>query len=1128
VHGLGHDKKSCTDFVNILSSHDICFLYESWTNPKSSVSLNGFVTHHFYRKFQNRNARRSSGGLILYFKEHLKEGIEIIQNHHDTIIWLKLDKHFFKTDEDIFICGTYLWGENSPAYNIVNIDLFDSLENDISTYSSVGAVYIIGDFNSRVGSKSDFIVHDKINTVIDDLDYEPDCTPVRASIDKIHNSHGIKLLDLCKSSNIRILNGRIGDSNKYTYLSNNGTSVIDYVLCSEHNFSFISDFSIGSFNEWSDHAPLHLSLLCNNAHMSNDYLETKYKWKDSSINQFRSSIIARLPEFNYIVNNLNCNNRELVNNALNDFTKVLRSVTDPLFSKRCHVKSDYSFDDVFPVKHADWFDQECVNARNVYTEATRLFNSCKSDSNRIQLCESKKQYKHLIRKKKNAFKKQKMLELEKLKKNKPKDFWKYFKKKAHNFNSGISLEEFKNYFSNLSNDFFECENEDAEIFCENYDFNSKNESFPELDVPITINEVISAVKSLKRNKAYGSDCVLNEYLIESIDILAAHLCDLFNCILNSGCFPDMWSEGIIIPLYKKGNIKDVNNYRGITLVSCLAKLFTTIVNKRVEQFCNEHNIISDAQFGFRKGRSTVDAIFVLMSLVKKYLNENKRLYVIFVDMMKCFDSIYRNGMWLKLYNCGIQGKLLRIVRDMYTKVKSCVKLCSNFSDYFEYAVGLRQGEVMSPLLFSIFVEDLELFLQKDIDSGIALDDILLILLLFADDMAIIGKTPVEIQQHLDNLYTYCDTWGLKVNTSKTKIMVFRKRGGLLNSEHWNYNGQNIEVVNDFNYLGTVFNYTGTFNLNQEHLVGKALKAMNILLCKCKEFDLSPKVLCQLFDAFVGSILNYASEIWGYSKSKEIERIHLKFCKRLLNVKTNTCNASVYSELGRYPLYIQRYTRMIKYWLKIINTDNIILKTIYNQAVVDCYNGQVNWVSNIRKLLTDYGFAYVFDNVNNINVELFLSELKYRIVDTFKQETLSTIDNSSMLCLYKHVKTSHSYEQYLDILPRRYRFYFCRLRLSSLPLRIQTGRYSRNRIPREERSCLICNSSDIEDEYHFVCICHCYNNIRRKYLKKYYYVKPSVYKFVQLLNSNNKADLINLSKFVKEGLCIRNALTTENN
>ena len=167
--------------------------------------------------------------------------------------------------------------------------------------------------------------------------------------------------------------------------------------------------------------------------------------------------------------------------------------------------------------------------------------------------------------------------------------------------------------------------------------------------------------------------------------------------MNSGYYPEKWTEGIIVPLHKKGSKEDVNTYRGITLVSCLSKLFTTVLNNRIENICCENNTISDAQFGFRKGRSTTDAIFILHSLVKNYLFENKRLYIIFVDMMKCFHTIYRNALWLKIYKCGIQGKILRIVRDMYKKVKSCVKSLSSYSLYFLYAVGLRQWKIMPPL-----------------------------------------------------------------------------------------------------------------------------------------------------------------------------------------------------------------------------------------------------------------------------------------------------------------------------------------------------------------------------------------------------------------------------------------------
>ena len=177
-------------------------------------------------------------------------------------------------------------------------------------------------------------------------------------------------------------------------------------------------------------------------------------------------------------------------------------------------------------------------------------------------------------------------------------------------------------------------------------------------------------------------------------------------------------------------------------------------------------------------------------------------------------------------------------------------------------------------------------------------------------MVVFGKTPEELQVNIDRLYDYCNTWGLEVNINKTKTMVFRKRGELKNNERWIFNGQFLESVDNFNYLGTVFNYTGTFNLNQEYLSGKALKALNVLLNNCLKYKLKTSILCQLFDAFVGSILNYSSETRGFSKSKAIERIHLKFCKRILQVRTSTSTMAVYGELGRFPMYMYDIIRLL--------------------------------------------------------------------------------------------------------------------------------------------------------------------------------------------------------------------------
>ena len=709
-----------------------------------------------------------------------------------------------------------------------------------------------------------------------------------------------------------------------------------------------------------------------------------------------------------------------------------------------------------------------------------------------------------------------MAEIENLRHCKPKQFWAYFKRK-HDNKYDISAEEFFNYFSTLENDIFTCENDEAEEFRSQHDFSVDELFNDDLDKEITISEILSSAKKLKSGKAHGADCLLNEYFLESVDILAPYLCDLFNAILNSGYFPEQWTEGIIIPLHKEGDKKCVNNYRGITLLSCLSKIFTSVLNSRLETFCKVNDTISDAQFGFRKGRSTVDAMFALLSTVQNYLSNNKRLYVAFVDLKKCFDSIYRNALWLKLFRAGIQGKMLRIVKCMYEKVKSCVKSCNSFSDFFEYSVGLRQGEVISPILVSLFLEDLELYLQKRAESGLLIDDIVLILLLFADDMVILGKSPDELQYHLDLLHTYCNSWGLEVNTEKTKIMVFRNRGLLLRGENWTYNNQEIEVVDEFNYLGTIFKYTGSFSSNTEYIIGKALKALNVLLVNCKKLPLKPKILCQLFDSFVGSILLYASEIWGFSKSKEIERVHLKFCKRLLNVRLNTCTAGVYGELGRYPLYISQYVRIIKYWCKVLNTDNIIIQKLYEQGLRDFENGKVNWIASVKKLLNEYGFSYVFTGTTNLDLTNFPCIFKQRVIDCFIQEWYGNVNNSTVLEEYKYFKNGFEYEKYLDMLSSDLRFYISRFRLSAHSLRIQSGRFVRNAIPRNERYCLCCQTANIEDIFHFILVCPCYNELRERYINNYYYRRPSMYKLTELFKSSSLSILLNLSKYIKLAL-----------
>ena len=188
------------------------------------------------------------------------------------------------------------------------------------------------------------------------------------------------------------------------------------------------------------------------------------------------------------------------------------------------------------------------------------------------------------------------------------------------------------------------------------------------------------------------------------------LTQVFNVVLLSGHIPHVWLIGIIKPIYKnKGDINDPDNYRGITLLSCLGKLFTSIINERLTVFINSTQIMSEAQAGFRKGYSTTDQIFTLKCIVELFLCQGRRLVCTFVDYSKAFDSINRAMLWKKLILYGVSGKVRNVLLNMYKSIKSCVMNNGVQSEFFDSHVGLRQGEHLLPLLFPLFLNDMETF-----------------------------------------------------------------------------------------------------------------------------------------------------------------------------------------------------------------------------------------------------------------------------------------------------------------------------------------------------------------------------------------------------------------------------------
>lgn len=208
--------------------------------------------------------------------------------------------------------------------------------------------------------------------------------------------------------------------------------------------------------------------------------------------------------------------------------------------------------------------------------------------------------------------------------------------------------------------------------------------FNELNVPISESEIAKAIHQLSNGKSAGPDRLLNEFFIYGKPVLTPYLHTLFNTILNQGYFPEAWSVGEVIPLHKKGDKNNVDNYRGITLLSNLGKLFTRILNNRLTTWAETYSVYIEAQSGFREHMCTSDNIFVLHGLITHFLNNNKKLFCSFIDFSKAFDYVVRDILWFKLIQYGIRGKILDVIVSMYKNVKSKVKFDNELSEEFYF------------------------------------------------------------------------------------------------------------------------------------------------------------------------------------------------------------------------------------------------------------------------------------------------------------------------------------------------------------------------------------------------------------------------------------------------------------
>jgi hypothetical protein len=242
-------------------------------------------------------------------------------------------------------------------------------------------------------------------------------------------------------------------------------------------------------------------------------------------------------------------------------------------------------------------------------------------------------------------------------------------------------------------------------------------------------------------------------------------------------------------------------------------------------------------------------------------------------------------------------------------------------------------------------------------------------MLYADDTILLAESAEDLQVQLNAFGEYCDNW---------KIMVF---GKLRQNLKFTYENVDIEIVKQFNYLGVIFTKTCNFDVTKKHPADKALKAMYEVLKMGRLYKLSEKIKLDVFDKMIKPILLHGCKVWGFGKNEVLERVHLKFYKILLNLKSSTPNYMVYGELGRYPIDIDIKVRTISYWARPLSDKQAKFSNVFYRLSRNWNeNGDtnLNWVYFIRT--NECGFTYIWETENVNDKEWLKCVVKQRLLD----------------------------------------------------------------------------------------------------------------------------------------------------
>ena len=905
-------KTSVTELNDLCTNHDFVLLQETWlSRPELPMlsQINSSFTGYGLSSMDEESqilSGRPFGGIAILWRKCFNAYCSIKLYDCDRIIGIEFAYDSFKA---LFLCVylPYDCAENFDDYMFYLSQLLQIIEDFSSPY-----VYICGDFNANVLS---------------------------------HSRFGDELRRLCSDTLLCLSDTLLLPSDTFTFISSSHDTVswLDHVLSTTSGHSLFTNISVKSDFITSDHLPLCFIISIDNMHVpiipadstSRDSL-ISYNWygaSDVNLSNYNSCTRAELAKIKLPFDALQCENVDCTSHR-KDIDLFYYNIINTLINctKRC-----------IPVLklHENNYIAGWNEHVSYYYNISRIEFKWWVSNNRPRqgsiyhaMRSSRARFKYALRQCKLD---ERLIVSEKLadhmKNHEINDFWKDIRKHSKsksalsNCIDGVTGE---NAIADLWRDHYESLLNDSTHHDEKADvLQSFNNICSHAGMYVTMSEVLEVVKDLPNRKSSGLDGLNGESLKYADPLLCLLLSICYTCMFKHSYMPQSMINSIIVPLVKNrcGNLTDKNNYRPIALSSITSKVFEHIILLRLEEYL----WTTDNQFGFKSGHSTDLCIYALSELIEYFKSRSTSVYVAFLDASKAFDKISHWTLFRKLIDRNVPMYLIKILCYWYQHQLMSVRWGYSISNVFNVTNGVRQGGILSPKLFNIYIDGLSNILNNSLIGG-SLGGKRINHMLYADDLCIVSLSSAGLQKLLSICDEYCASHSITFNVKKSVCMFFKCT---VNKHCDNstvfLSGNQINFVQEVKYLGVLLNPSMKTSIDVSRQTRKFYAQANMLLRNFRYC--SNEVKCSLFKSFCTNM--YCCPLWFNSTSSSVKKLKCSYnsvLRRLLCIRMPYSASAMFVTHGIPSFYELLRKCIYNFSERISSSSNSIIKACLSPII----------------------------------------------------------------------------------------------------------------------------------------------------------------------------------------------------